>query len=245
MKYLRILPITIFTAALLLTVKLNSIWGVITDPDYGKQASPVSVSRAVAQQESPASAQQTPPAGQQSDAQPGGTAPPAIRPGAGAPPPIAPVEPGLSTLNLTQTEIDTLQQLSARREELEQRERQIGRRQDLLSAAETRIDKKIQELKDLQTVIDNLIVKHDEQQLRELRRAVKTYETMKPKDAAAIFDSMEMDTLLSITEQMREAKLAPVMAAMRIEKAKELTVQLLVKRKLPEPGGSGDQASTN
>ena len=93
------------------------------------------------------------------------------------------------------------------------------------------LTKKIQELKDLQTVIDNLIVKHDDQQLRELRRAVKTYETMKPKDAAAIFDSMEMDTLLSITEQMREAKLAPIMAAMQIEKAKELTVQLLVKRK--------------
>ncbi|MEQ9329443.1 MAG: hypothetical protein RJQ21_19330 [Rhodospirillales bacterium] len=226
-------------------MKLNSIWGVITDPDYGKNAPPVSVARAVAQQEAPADAQQALPAGQQPAAQPGGAPPPAIQPRAGTAPPIAPVEPGLSTLNLTQTEIDTLQQLSARREELEQRERQIDRRQDLLSAAETRIDKKIQELKDLQTVIDNLIVKHDEQQLRELRRAVKTYETMKPKDAAAIFDSMEMDTLLSITEQMREAKLAPIMAAMQIEKAKELTVQLLVKRKLPEPGGSGDQASTN
>jgi flagellar motility protein MotE (MotC chaperone) len=241
-KYLRILPITIFTAALLLTVKLNSIWDVITDPDYGKKSATVSVASAVAQQETPASAQQPAADAQQS---PEGTPPPAIQPRQSAAPPIAPVDPGLSTLNLTQTEIDTLQQLSARREELEQRERQINRRQDLLSAAETRIDKKIQELKELQNVIDNLIVKHDDQQLRELRRAVKTYETMKPKDAAAIFDSMEMDTLLSITEQMREAKLAPIMAAMQIEKAKELTVQLLEKRRLPEPGGSGDQASTN
>jgi flagellar motility protein MotE (MotC chaperone) len=234
MKYLRILPVTIFTAALLLTVKLNSIWGVITDPEYGRKDTPVSVSSAIAQQQPP-----------QSTEEPQPEAPPVVSRPAGVAPPIAPVDPGLSTLNLTQTEIDTLQQLAARREELEQRERQIERRQDLLSAAETRIDKKIAELKELQAVIDDLIVKHDDQQLRELRRAVKTYESMKPKDAAAIFNTMEMDTLLSITEQMREAKLAPVMAAMQIEKAKELTVQLLEKRKLPEPGGANEQSSAN
>ena len=236
MKYLRILPITIFAAALLLTVKLNSIWGVITDPYYGRQAPAVAVASAIAQQETPpADSQQAPAA---TDA----AAPATDQPSA---PPLAAVDPGLSALNLTQTEIDTLQQLAARREELEQRERQIDRRQDLLSAAETRIDRKIVELKELQGVIDGLLVKHDEQQLRELRRAVKTYESMKPKDAAAIFNTMEMTTLLSIAEQMREAKLAPVMASMTVEKANELTVKLLDGRNLPEPGGSNGQNAAN
>ena len=236
MKYLRILPITIFAAALLLTVKLNSIWGVITDPYYGRQAPAVAVASAIAQQESPpADSQQAPAA----------SAPAAPATAPSSPPPLAPVDPGLSALNLTQTEIDTLQQLAARREELEQRERQIDRRQDLLSAAETRIDRKIVELKELQGVIDGLLVKHDEQQLRELRRAVKTYESMKPKDAAAIFNTMEMATLLSIAEQMREVKLAPVMANMTVEKANELTVKLLDGRNLPEPGGSNGQNAAN
>tara|TARA_R110000787_G_scaffold49111_5_gene117957 strand:- start:72669 stop:73379 length:711 start_codon:yes stop_codon:yes gene_type:complete len=235
-KYLRILPITIFAAALLLTVKLNSIWGVITDPYYGRQAPAVAVASAIAQQETPpADSQQAPAA---SD-------PAAPATAQSSAPPLAPVDPGLSALNLTQTEIDTLQQLAARREELEQRERQIDRRQDLLSAAETRIDRKIVELKELQGVIDGLLVKHDEQQLRELRRAVKTYESMKPKDAAAIFNTMEMATLLSIAEQMREAKLAPVMASMTVEKANELTVKLLDGRNLPEPGGSNGQNAAN
>ncbi len=236
MKYLRILPITIFAAALLLTVKLNSIWGVITDPYYGRQAPAVAVASAIAQQE-------TPPAGSQQA--PAASDPAAPATAQSSAPPLAPVDPGLSALNLTQTEIDTLQQLAARREELEQRERQIDRRQDLLSAAETRIDRKIVELKELQGVIDGLLVKHDEQQLRELRRAVKTYESMKPKDAAAIFNTMEMATLLSIAEQMREAKLAPVMASMTVEKANELTVKLLDGRNLPEPGGSNGQNAAN
>ena len=190
----------------------------------------------IAQQETPAEdSQQTPAAS-------GGGEPPLAPSSA---PPLAPVDPGLSALNLTQTEIDTLQQLAARREELEQRERQIDRRQDLLSAAETRIDRKIVELKELQGVIDGLLVKHDEQQLRELRRAVKTYESMKPKDAAAIFNTMEMTTLLSIAEQMREAKLAPVMANMTVVKANELTVKLLDGRNLPEPGGGNEQNAAN
>ena len=236
MKYLRILPITIFAAALLLTVKLNSIWGVITDPYYGRQAPAVAVASAIAQQETPAEGSQQTPAAS------GGGEPPLAPSSA---PPLAPVDPGLSALNLTQTEIDTLQQLAARREELEQRERQIDRRQDLLSAAETRIDRKIVELKELQGVIDGLLVKHDEQQLRELRRAVKTYESMKPKDAAAIFNTMEMATLLSIAEQMREAKLAPVMANMTVVKANELTVKLLDGRNLPEPGGGNEQNAAN
>tara|TARA_R110002110_G_scaffold192614_18_gene400871 strand:- start:3178 stop:3888 length:711 start_codon:yes stop_codon:yes gene_type:complete len=235
-KYLRILPITIFAAALLLTVKLNSIWGVITDPYYGRQAPAVAVASAIAQQETPAEGSQQTPAAS------GGGEPPLAPSSA---PPLAPVDPGLSALNLTQTEIDTLQQLAARREELEQRERQIDRRQDLLSAAETRIDRKIVELKELQGVIDGLLVKHDEQQLRELRRAVKTYESMKPKDAAAIFNTMEMATLLSIAEQMREAKLAPVMANMTVVKANELTVKLLDGRNLPEPGGGNEQNAAN
>ncbi|MEQ9199445.1 MAG: hypothetical protein RLN80_05610 [Rhodospirillales bacterium] len=237
MKYLRIRPITIFAAALLLTVKLNSIWGVITDPHYGRQSPAVAVASAIAQQETPAAGDQQPATS--------GTSPVPPSPVRSSAPPLAPVDPGLSTLNLTQTEIDTLQQLAARREELEQRERQIDRRHDLLSAAETRIDRKIVELKELQTVIDGLLVKHDEQQLRELRRAVKTYESMKPKDAAAIFNTMDMITLLSIAEQMREAKLAPVMASMTIEKANELTVKLLDGRNLPEPGGSTGQNTAN
>ena len=54
-----------------------------------------------------------------------------------------------------------------------------------------------------------------------------------------------MTTLLSIAEQMREAKLAPVMANMTVVKANELTVKLLDGRNLPEPGGGNEQNAAN
>jgi flagellar motility protein MotE (MotC chaperone) len=60
---------------------------------------------------------------------------------------------------------------------------------------------------------------------------------MKPKDAARIFEQLELDTLLSVAERMKERRLAPVMAQMNPEKAKEMTVQLSKLRNLPGPAG--------
>jgi flagellar motility protein MotE (MotC chaperone) len=65
---------------------------------------------------------------------------------------------------------------------------------------------------------------------------------MKPKDAARIFEELEMDTLLPVTERMNERKLAPVMAEMNPAKAKDITEQLatlrqVVSSKRPPGGG--------
>ena len=47
---------------------------------------------------------------------------------------------------------------------------------------------------------------------------------------------MDMDTLLMVAERMEERKLAPVMAKMNPEKAKEMTVELARLRNMPIPG---------
>ena len=137
---------------------------------------------------------------------------------------------------MTQTEIDLLQQLAERREVLESREQELEIRSGLLSAAESRIDKKVDELKLLQTTIQKLIKTHDGQQDAQMQSLVKIYENMKPKDAARIFEELDMDTLLLVVERMKERKLAPVMANMDPGKAKEVTVELTRLRKLPAPG---------
>ena len=65
---------------------------------------------------------------------------------------------------------------------------------------------------------------------------IKIYENMKPKDAARIFDELDMDTLLLVAERMKERKLAPVMAQMKPTKAKDVTIRLSTLRSLPLPG---------
>ena len=55
---------------------------------------------------------------------------------------------------------------------------------------------------------------------------MKLYEGMRPRDAAAIFDDLDMPVLVPIVDRMREARAAPVMAAMRPERARALTAEL-------------------
>lgn len=134
---------------------------------------------------------------------------------------------------LTQAEIDLLQRLADRRELLESQEKEMEMRSGLLQAAEERIDKKIAELKNFQSTIEKLIKTYDDQQVAKIQSLVKIYENMKPKDAARIFEELDMDTLLLVSERMKERKLAPIMAKMNPRRATEITVELSRLRNLP------------
>lgn len=136
---------------------------------------------------------------------------------------------------LTQSEIDLLQKLAERRVQIDARARELQTREALLAAAESRIDTKIEEFKALQATIESLLSTYDEQQDAKLLSLVKIYENMKPKDAARIFEDLEMDVLLQVAERMKERSLAPIMAKMNPEKAREVTVELNALRKLPDP----------
>lgn len=231
---IRFLPITIFAAALMLTVKMGDIWEGVD----GVMKAGITVAVAQAQAPSTAPAPPAPP-----PAAPGAAKSAAAGNKGGATPETAsapPVPPlGEDPTLLTQAEIDLLQQLAVRRETLENREKQIEVQNSLLVAAETRIDKKVDELRRLQTTIEKLIKTYDDQQDLKMQSLVKVYEAMKPKDAAQIFEQLDMDTLLSVAERMKERKLAPVMAQMDPAKAKEVTVELSRLRDLPQGDDAG------
>jgi flagellar motility protein MotE (MotC chaperone) len=136
---------------------------------------------------------------------------------------------------LTDSEIELLQALSERRAELDRREAELETREALLSAAETRIEDKIAELEQLQGVIEGLLVQHDEQEAAQMQSLVKIYESMKPKDAARIFDDLEMPVLLDVIDLMKERKTAPILAEMNPTKAQDVTLELAQRRELPLP----------
>lgn len=137
--------------------------------------------------------------------------------------------------SLTDTEIELLQALAKRRETIDLREREVESREALLSAAETRIDEKIASLEELQTRIESLLVQYDEQEERQIESLVKIYEAMKPKDAARIFERLDMPVLLDVVERMKERKASAVLAKMDPAKAKSVTLELAQRRDLPLP----------
>ena len=111
-------------------------------------------------------------------------------------------------------------------------------RQNLLAATETRIDQKIVELKSLEDSVKSLLKKYEEQETKRLLSLVKIYENMKPKDAARIFEQLDIDIMLLVAERMKESKIAPILAKMNPAKAKLITVELATRRPLTMTGGS-------
>jgi flagellar motility protein MotE (MotC chaperone) len=133
---------------------------------------------------------------------------------------------------LTKSEIDTLQRLSERREQIERRARDAEAKESLLKAAEARIDGKIAQLQDLEKNIQGLLKQYDAQKQEEIDQLVRVYSVMKPKDAARIFDTLEMPILVGVMQKMKDAKVAPILAAMDSRRAVAVTEELTSRKQL-------------
>ncbi len=232
---LRILPIAIFAAALMLSVKVgNMVGGLATAPR-------VEVARATAQStdgrsNDPASAT-------------GNATPMQLDDDNGTDRLDEEVTPeGLTALEmddendpqyddiaaLSAGEIRLLTELAERRRNLEVRERAIEERASLLRAAEERLTLQQDQLNGIKTEIQILLERFEELESEETDKLMRIYSNMKPKSAAAIFNDLDMDTLVSVMRGMSERKLAPIIAAMDTERARLLTRELAERQALPE-----------
>ncbi|MCB9958557.1 MAG: hypothetical protein H6843_08155 [Rhodospirillaceae bacterium] len=127
-----------------------------------------------------------------------------------------------------------LQDLAQRREALDDLERQLDERAALLEVAEQRIDEKIEELHLLRDELEGLLADLSGQQDEQMASLVRIYETMRPGDAATIFNGLDMAVLLDVLQQMSERRSAPILAAMEPERARQVTAELALRRELPE-----------
>lgn len=132
----------------------------------------------------------------------------------------------------TPVEVELLQNLAQRRDELDRWERNIQIKESMLAATEKRIDQKITQIESMKKEVANLLSQYNEKEDTKIRSLVKIYENMKPKDAARIFDEVEMPILLLIIDKMSEKKVAPILSYMDSKKAKSITVQVAEQRRL-------------
>src|SRR6478735_4091424 len=119
-----------------------------------------------------------------------------------------------------------LERLQARRQELEQRAREIEIRESLLKSAEKRIEGKVDELKAAETRMGSAAGQRGEQEAVRFKGIITMYEGMKPKDAAKVFDRLEMAVLIEIASQIAPRKMSDIMGVMQPEAAERLTVEL-------------------
>lgn len=249
-----LLPATIFVATLVLGFKVGDIWLTVTT-GKGLSLIPASVAEETSPQGLPDSRSVTPvavpapaaPASAQAPVQVAEVAaqekPPAAAGEGTVPPPAepaplpadaaSPAPSGTPGQGFTPTEVELLQRLQERREQLDSRARELDQREAMLTAAETRFDQKITELQNLKKEIQGLLTQANAEQQAQLDSLVKIYETMKPADAAKIFNNLENNVLLNVISRMKEAKVAPVFAAMDEKRAQEVTILLAARKRLP------------
>ena len=137
---------------------------------------------------------------------------------------------------LSQSEVEVLQALQARRQTLDQRATQIETQDDLMAAAQRRIDERIAELHQLETTVNGLLGQLDQAQEQRLGALVDVYQRMRAKDAANVFNGLDDTVMVQVASRMRQANLAEVMGHMQPDKARHLT-QLLADRARPPTNG--------
>jgi len=119
-----------------------------------------------------------------------------------------------------------LERLAERRRELERRASELEMRDTLLKEAEKRLETRLAELTATEERIAAATQKKEESESARLKNLVTMYENMKAKDAARIFDRLEIRLATEVARLIQPRRMSDIMAQMTPEAAERLTVEL-------------------
>jgi flagellar motility protein MotE (MotC chaperone) len=224
----RLLPATIAAVAMLLSLKCGLLVQAVVTHGARLDSVVVATAKAASTERSaehgPAHAPEKAAEHAPEHGKPTGTPPPAAE----QKPPAAAVPEGPPPVS--DSERALLQDLRQRRKELDTRAEAVATRESLLAATEQKLSARLGELQSLQKKLEGLDSAQKQKEDAGWQGLVKLYEVMKPKDAATIFNDLQMPVLLQVLDRMKDAKAAAVMAAMTPDKARDVTAELAQMR---------------
>jgi flagellar motility protein MotE (MotC chaperone) len=217
---MRFLPVLMLVLLAVLPAYVGSLWTGVASLALASDAAPAS-------HDAPAAAAPSAPAEHAPAAE---AAAPAE--GAAANKDAAAADSSFDPLTLTKPEIDLLRQLAKRRDELDARAKALDDREALLKATEQKIAEQVKQMQQMKAEYEQAKTARDDAAEANLRRLVTVYESMKPEEAARIFETMEGSVLLDVVTRMGERRLAPILAQMSPAKAQALTIAMANRRSL-------------
>ncbi|MEO0384102.1 MAG: hypothetical protein AAF234_11180 [Pseudomonadota bacterium] len=119
-----------------------------------------------------------------------------------------------------------LERLGERRVLMEEREQDLRVREQLLAAAERRLEERLAELEALEARVSAVADAEEQRESEEIGRLVQVYSAMRAKDAAAIFDLLDLPILMEVANAMNPRKMADILGEMNTESARRLTIAL-------------------
>jgi len=133
-----------------------------------------------------------------------------------------------------------LERLQERRQELDTRARELDIRENLIQGAEKRMDAKLAELKEVEGRIKVETQQKDDAEAARLKGLITMYESMKPRDAAKIFDGLDSGVLLEVASKINPRTMAEILAQMSADVAQHLTLDLASKAQQVSASGPAD-----
>lgn len=244
LRNIRVIPVALVAIATLAVLKVT---GLVIDGGYVFQYGPHKQSWAQemfnfpgATKPDPAditgSVDEKPKEGTKADAKPD------VKPAApeAEKPDVVVIHPEDNQQAVSPSERAILERLQSRRQELDARAREIDIRENLLKAAEKRVESKVEELKAIESRISTANDQKSEAENARFKGLVTMYEGMKPKDAAKVFDRLEMPVLIEIASQIAPRKMSDIMGLMQAEAAERLTVELAHRASGDKSGAGTD-----
>jgi flagellar motility protein MotE (MotC chaperone) len=129
-----------------------------------------------------------------------------------------------------------LESLNQRRQELEARARELDVRESLLAATEKRVEARLAEIKETEARINTTAQKKDDAEAARFKGLVSMYENMKAKDAAKIFDRLDLRILVELTAQINPRRMSDILGQMSPEVAERLTSEIAARSGAVEKG---------
>ena len=149
-----------------------------------------------------------------------------------------PLEPGRIA---SPGERAVLERLQTRRQELDTRNRELEMRENLLKVAEKRLEAKVSELRSTESRVNTAMGTRDKVEAERFKGIITMYENMKSKDAARIFDRLDMRILVEVSTQMNPRKMSEILGQMSPDAAERLTVELANRASAQPKTQSPDQ----
>lgn len=156
--------------------------------------------------------------------------------------PTAPAEPPPMPVASPAAEMpeEMLRAIAEERAQLEIQKEALARRAAEIDLAREKLEIEQGRLAELKTVLENLLGRVASAQTADVGRLVALYSNMKPKEAAAIMNDLDIEVTVMVLGTMPERDAAPILANLDIVRAQAISRIILERSKLP-----GDQRLDN
>ena len=150
--------------------------------------------------------------------------------------PVRPTEHIVPAKAEASAETTLNEKLGEKRRELDTRTKELEMRESLVQAAEKKLDDKTADTTATQAKTAQAGGSEDDKASAQIKNLVVMYETMKPKEAAAIFNSLDMGVMIEVVQHMKPQITALILAKMSTPAAQKLTVEIAKRSMMMQSG---------